>query len=386
MDYWVVRLDAKGGVVWDVAYGGVGWDMLRDIVPTADGGFLLCGLSKSGVGCKKTTPHYGNWLSYDIWLVKVDAAGKKKWEQNLGTSGDDELVAICETGDGGFLVGIRATARVDGSKTCAGYSVENYWVTRLASDGSILWDQCYGGTSGGERLEAMLLQPDQRFLLGGSSASVAGGSKTTPRLGTGDAWIVAADAQGRQLWDNIAWDPDMDKAYGLYRALGGAAFVLGTTAVRDAQMNVWIGLWVGRISSRGAFSRLLTLPRESSFNFWLYGRTADGGFYAGGLAPDPAHPGTYDYRVLKMGPAALPAATDVARLLPLPDVQGDIGQDGFLLSLVGVEGLTYVTEYSTNLVDWFPLSTNTIATTDVKLRDYGAAAAPYRFYRARVLE
>ena len=68
------------------------------------------------------------------------------------------------------------------------------------------------------------------------------------------------------------------------------------------------------------------------------------------------------------------------------ELQGEISQDGFLLSLVGVQNTTYVTEYSANLADWTPFSTNHVGLVDVKLRDLSATNATGRFYRARKVD
>ena len=46
--------------------------------------------------------HHG-WL-YDYWIVKLDTNGNIVWQKSLGGSDDDEAYSIQQTTDGGFIV------------------------------------------------------------------------------------------------------------------------------------------------------------------------------------------------------------------------------------------------------------------------------------------
>ncbi len=78
-DYWLVRIDAEGNQMWDQSFGGSnteGYDLavyppdmsVTPLKPTADGGFMLAGYSKSPPSGNKTAPLDLGW---DYWLVKL---------------------------------------------------------------------------------------------------------------------------------------------------------------------------------------------------------------------------------------------------------------------------------------------------------------------------
>ncbi|MDP4220593.1 MAG: T9SS type A sorting domain-containing protein [Bacteroidota bacterium] len=76
-DYWVVRFDRKGQVMWDSAYGNPDVDFLWSVEPTKDNGALLAGYS--GVQNSGTE---------EALMYKIDSVGKvvKKLEVNFAKS------------------------------------------------------------------------------------------------------------------------------------------------------------------------------------------------------------------------------------------------------------------------------------------------------------
>ena len=58
-DYWIVKTDSSGNVEWDKTIGGSVTDYLSSIIQTADGGYLLSGLSSSGIGGDKNEANLG---------------------------------------------------------------------------------------------------------------------------------------------------------------------------------------------------------------------------------------------------------------------------------------------------------------------------------------
>lgn len=65
-DYWAVRLDSEGELLWQKCLGGSNSDLGRVARQTSDGGYVLVGSSKSTDG--DITGNHGN---YDIWVVKL---------------------------------------------------------------------------------------------------------------------------------------------------------------------------------------------------------------------------------------------------------------------------------------------------------------------------
>jgi hypothetical protein len=65
-DYWVVKLDNLGTVLWQKTLGGSGTDWGRSIQQTTDGGYIVAGTTGSYSG--DVTVQYGD---RDFWVVKL---------------------------------------------------------------------------------------------------------------------------------------------------------------------------------------------------------------------------------------------------------------------------------------------------------------------------
>jgi len=92
-DCWLVKIDANGNMQWNQTYGGERWDEAYSLVESPDGGFALAGRTNSfGAG------------NYDFWLVKTDAIGNMVWNQTYGGTENDCAYSLTMTSDGGFAL------------------------------------------------------------------------------------------------------------------------------------------------------------------------------------------------------------------------------------------------------------------------------------------
>jgi len=191
-DYWLVKLAADGTKQWDRSYGSSGQEEMRSMQPTADGGYVLAGWSSGPVSGDKSQPSRG---SSDYWIVKVDAAGTKQWDKTFGGSGQDQCFSVTQTRDGGYLLGGYSYSGVSGDKTQDSRGQEDYWIIKLDASGTKQWDQRFGG-SDQDDLYALQQTSDGGYLLGGQSKSGASGDRSQASWGTWDFWLVKLDASG----------------------------------------------------------------------------------------------------------------------------------------------------------------------------------------------
>ena len=199
-DMWVVKTDATGNMVWDQRLGTADADDCNHGIQTADGGYILVGSSFGGIDTDKTEANYG---SHDGWVVKLDAAGNKVWDRGFGGSMTDIFEAVLATPDGGYLLGGRSWSPADGNKTSAGYGNYDYWVVKIDPAGTKEWENSFGGSEH-DQLWSLALDNDGGFLLFGSSGSPADGNKTEASLGDKDYWVVKIDNTGNKVWEK-AW-------------------------------------------------------------------------------------------------------------------------------------------------------------------------------------
>ena len=200
-DYWIARLDAQGNKLWDRSYGGGANDILTDMRPMSDGGFLLAGYSDSPAGAFKGSTNYGG---SDLWLVRIDANRNQLWDRGYGGTADELSARLAPAGDGGWFLGGSTLSGVGGNKTSPFYSTLNllhdYWVLRLDAQGDKLWEHGLGG-SRDDFLTDIQVTLDGGVIVGGLSGSEASGNKNAPRLRLIDAWLVRLDRTGTKAWD-----------------------------------------------------------------------------------------------------------------------------------------------------------------------------------------
>jgi hypothetical protein len=92
-DFWLIKTDASGNFLWDRTYGGGGYDCASSIVQTSDGGYALTGNTNSfGAG------------DNDFWLVKTDASGTMMWNKTYGGASGDDAQVLVQTLDGGYAL------------------------------------------------------------------------------------------------------------------------------------------------------------------------------------------------------------------------------------------------------------------------------------------
>ena len=196
-DFWVIRVDPNGNKLWEKSYGGSNWDNLRGLAQTIDGGFAFGGYSYSypGVSGNKTSV---NSSIVDFWVVRTDAQGEILWEKTYGGGGYSFLGSLRTTIDGGFILGgsyldSPAEGRV-GNKTSPSFGLCDYWIVRTDGLGNLLWDQSFGGTRD-DVLFDLQQTDDGGFLVGGESLSSTNGNKARLNYGERDYWVVKLAAE-----------------------------------------------------------------------------------------------------------------------------------------------------------------------------------------------
>ncbi|MBP6810357.1 MAG: T9SS type A sorting domain-containing protein [Saprospiraceae bacterium] len=130
-DFWVVKLNAAGAIQWQNTIGGNGDDELSSLQQTADGGYFLGGSSDSNISGDKTENRLG---MDDYWVVKLDATGGVQWQNTIGGSSYDGLISLQQTVDGGYILGGYSDSNISGDKTEDSNGGSDYWVIKLAPE------------------------------------------------------------------------------------------------------------------------------------------------------------------------------------------------------------------------------------------------------------
>ncbi len=195
-DYWIWKMDAKGELEWQKGFGGESNDLLQSIILTKDGGFLLGGTSASNKSFDKKEDSRGQ---NDFWIIKLDAKGEEEWQKTIGGEWQDDLQSVINTTDGGFLIGGTTASGLSFDKAIASFGNLDYWLVKINSKGVIEWQKSYGGIYADE-LKSISQTSDHGFIVGGNSNSIVSGNKTEENHGLADYWILKLDTSGNIEW------------------------------------------------------------------------------------------------------------------------------------------------------------------------------------------
>lgn len=279
-DFWLVLVDANTNTLWQRSFGGDWDDNLFALQQTSDGGYILGGSSASPLSGNKTSPGYGGW---DYWVVRLAANGDTLWERSFGGTNEDQLLSLRQTSDGGFILGGSSSSGTNATKSSSNWGASDFWVIRLDANGDKSWERTYGGT-GEDVLTAIRETDDGGFIWGGHSSSAADGTKTSPKLSADIAyWIARVDGDGRQLWDRSYEYPFADfneNALSSLDVTPDGGFLLG------GSIHYWpldhLDFWVVRLDSVGTLLWDRRFSPHGGDTLRTLQKLGDGGFLLGG--------------------------------------------------------------------------------------------------------
>lgn len=255
---WVLKLDANGGIVWEEALGAWQLDQLYSVVQTFDGGYLAAGWSESFDAPEG-----------DAWLIKLDPSGVMQWQRTYGGAGDDELIALERTTDGGYVAA--------GDTNSSGAGGTDMWVLKLTSAYAVEWQRTYGST----RWEgpAVIQQTnDGGYILVGAHALAP------PGLDMGDALLLKLDATGQISWHRQFGTAYTDHPDAIREAVGGGYLVAGYIEDLTQYIVPYRG-FLTKLDPFGTVSWYRSYGLEGSLadeRFQALDVTSDGGIVAAG--------------------------------------------------------------------------------------------------------
>ncbi len=148
-DIYLTLLDPNGEIIWSKTYGGSGVEQGNCVRETADGGFIIAGLTNSfGAG------------GYDGYVVRTDAAGFQLWDETFGGSDWDVFYSIVIVDDGIVVAG---QSYSDGSVN------GDAWLIKLNDIGALDWTSI-SGMSGADCIESIIRTTSGKFFAAGYSS------------------------------------------------------------------------------------------------------------------------------------------------------------------------------------------------------------------------
>lgn len=193
-------VQAQPNVAWDKTFGGSNWETLNAALKTGDEGFLLGGSTASPKNGDVSEDSRG---SSDYWVVRIDSSGTKLWDKRFGGTDRDLCFKVIQNTEGYLLIGNSRSGN-DGDKTSPNKGEDDIWLIQIRPDGTKLWEKSFGGSGTDEAFNAIMLS-DGSYIISAHSNSPAGGDKSTSSQKGGryglDLWILKIDKNGNKIWD-----------------------------------------------------------------------------------------------------------------------------------------------------------------------------------------
>ena len=170
LDMWIVKLDSLNNIQWQQCYGGSEFDNAIDIKTTDDGGYIIAGITRSNDG-DVSGFHGIAGESTDLWIVKIDSLGTIEWQRCLGGTDDEGNPEITITEDGSYLINAYTYSNngdVSGNHSNPGYFAD-IWLVKLSEEGDLLWQQCFGSWGGEVSVGVCIISDTELMLAGGAS-------------------------------------------------------------------------------------------------------------------------------------------------------------------------------------------------------------------------
>lgn len=310
-DYWVVKIDASGNVEWEKTIGGLGHERLRSVFQASNGDYIIGGYSNSNIGGDKTEDSNGQ---SDYWVLRLDTFGNIIWQNTIGGNWSEELTSIIPTEDGGILIGGSSSSDISGDKTESSRGGPDYWIVKLNGEGEVQWDKTIGGFRD-DILESIAQTADGGFILGGTSESDISGDKTENSKGGYDYWVVKTDALGNIEWQKTIGGDDVDELHAIAQNVDGGYILAGDSISNSSgdksEDNIgYSDYWIVRLDQSGNIMWENTIGALSQNEVSSVIQTNDEGFLVGGwsggdISGDKTENsrGGFDYWILKLYPS-----------------------------------------------------------------------------------
>jgi photosystem II stability/assembly factor-like uncharacterized protein len=278
-DYWIVRLNSIGNIVWQKSIGGTSSDIARGVIQTLDGKLMVIGYSRSSNG-DVTGAHGG----FDFWLTKIDTAGNLLWQKTYGGTKDELAYTVKQAADSSLLI-VGYTLSNDGDIAGLNHSTKNdIWVVKTDKAGSILWQKTLGGTSN-DYSNSFIRTSDKGYLIIGYTESYNG--DVYGNYGQDDLWVIKLDSLGTIQWQQTYGGTDNDRANYAAETSDGGFVVSGHSESNDIDLNQNYGdkdFWMLRLNQSGILEWKKSVGGNLEDNSYSVAQSSDGGIIAVGIS------------------------------------------------------------------------------------------------------
>ncbi len=239
-DYWVLKIDDQGNILWSKTHGGNDSDWDAKITEATNGNLYLTGRTYSD-----DIPNYHG--SVDIALYGLEPNGNEIWKSAYGGTGLENATNITATEDGNLVIG--ATTVSDDGDVGIQHSGNSAWVFKINTAGNILWKRLFASSKSGG-FEDIITTNDGNLLLTGFANNYPFVNRYS-----GDLLVMNLDANnGNVMWSDSYGGNGQETGLTLLEFNNGDYFVGGTAYSQNGDVGPIVGgsdYWLLRLKLGG---------------------------------------------------------------------------------------------------------------------------------------
>jgi len=210
LDVFLLKTNSIGNLTWGKSFNVPGEQEGYDVDPSSDGGFIIAGHSKASVNAQK-----------DVFMIKTNSSGNGEWSKTYGTPFHEEGFAVEQTNDGGFVVA-GSTTTSSGNK--------NTFLVKTNNTGVLAWSFAYGGT-GVEEGRSLRECTDGGFIMSGYTTSFGN---------MHDLYLVKTNAAGSHEWSKAYGGSNQDQGYDVVQSATGYVAVGSTGSSGAGNFDLYV--------------------------------------------------------------------------------------------------------------------------------------------------
>lgn len=178
-NFWLVKFDSKGNLLWTKTFGTDKNDYPRCLTILTDGSYVLSGNTEGG-----------QWGTQAV-IIKTDSLGNEIWQKNIGNENYISAENIISMDEGGFLVsGIKNNEEAS----------NNIFLIRFNGNGEVIWEKVIN------KYKQACSRSLKRLPNGG--IVMAGSTLMSGNINNANVLIAMYSEEGELIWEKVIETPD----------------------------------------------------------------------------------------------------------------------------------------------------------------------------------
>jgi len=213
-DIWLLMLDFDGNEIWQKTLGGTQDDIPSQIMKTNDGNFIIAASSNSSISQDKSEDVLNDNGTSDFWIIKINSLGEIIWDHVYGGTHGDISSNIIQSSDGNFVVSGTSNSQINFDKSEAPICNSiDIWILKITTDGTVIWDKTLGGNDT-ESATALFENSSGNIVISGDTYSDPLGYVSEPSNGDSDYWLTIISQNGEFIRDKRFGGSGLDRNLG----------------------------------------------------------------------------------------------------------------------------------------------------------------------------